>query len=87
MKPAPALEELRFVTEADVYKAGVRAAAFRRAPSGEVTFHYLPECDGAPIASTLPVPTEELTRPGGGLPRSSRGSSRKGTASACCDGR
>lgn len=68
MKPAPALEELRFVTEADVYKAGVRAAAFRRAPSGEVTFHYLPEYDGAPIASTLPVSTEELTRPGGGLP-------------------
>lgn len=68
MNDRPGLGTLRFVTRADVHKAGVLAGALDRAPSGEVTFRYLEEYDGEPVATTLPVTDEPVTRPGGGLP-------------------
>lgn len=48
------LDELRFVGEADVVKAGVRAATLRREPTG-VTFAYVDGYDGPPVATTLPL--------------------------------
>ena len=62
-----ALETLTDVRVADVYKAGRRAAQLTRTPDG-VTFRYLPDYDGAAVATTLPRPAEPLTRPGGALP-------------------
>ena len=60
-------DSLRFVTRADVYKAGVLAGILERAPSGEVTFRYRPEYTGGPVATTLPITDRPVTRPGGGL--------------------
>lgn len=42
MSTLPDLGGLRFVTRADVHKAGVLAGSLERAPSGEVTFRYRP---------------------------------------------
>lgn len=68
MTELPALETLRFVTRADVYKAGSPAARLERTPTGEVQFRYLEDYTGEPLASTLPVSTQPTIRPGGGLP-------------------
>lgn len=67
MNDLPELGTLRFVTRADVYKAGVLAGALERIPSGEVTFRYHEGYNGEPVATTLPVADEPVTRPGGGL--------------------
>jgi serine/threonine-protein kinase HipA len=64
----PELGGLRFVTRADVHKAGVLAGSLERAPSGEVTFRYRPGYAGEPVAGTLPLAEDPVTRPGGGLP-------------------
>lgn len=40
MSALPDLTTLRFVTRADVHKAGVLTGFLERAPSGEVTFRY-----------------------------------------------
>ncbi|MEO2096430.1 type II toxin-antitoxin system HipA family toxin [Brachybacterium paraconglomeratum] len=68
MSDLPELGTLRFVTRADVHKAGVLAGALDRNLSGEVTFRYREGYDGEPVATTLPVTDEPVTRPGGGLP-------------------
>jgi serine/threonine-protein kinase HipA len=61
---------LRTVAQADVYKAGRRAATLTRTPDG-VEFRYVAEwvdTDGPPVATTLPVSGEPVLRPGGALP-------------------
>lgn len=62
------LESLKRVADADVYKAGVPAGALTRDEHGLVTFRYLEDYSGDPVASTLPVGPEPVTAPGGGLP-------------------
>jgi len=64
------LEQLRTIDQADVFKAGQRAATLTRTGNG-VEFRYLAEWmdAGAPaIATTLPVTAEPVVRSGGGLP-------------------
>ncbi|AIT60690.1 type II toxin-antitoxin system HipA family toxin [Corynebacterium doosanense] len=58
----------RATDRADVYKNGRRAATLTRSDSGEVSFAYLEDFAGAPVASTLPVSAEPVQRPGGGVP-------------------
>ncbi|WP_417234861.1 HipA N-terminal domain-containing protein [Arthrobacter sp.] len=62
------LERLRFVAEADVLKAGQLAGHFRRSPSGGVSFNYLPDYNGVPVATSLPLGTGPVASAGGGLP-------------------
>jgi serine/threonine-protein kinase HipA len=64
------LTALRDVEAADVYKRGARAATLTRTTDG-VVFAYLPwwvDNSRPPIATTLPVSTTHVLRPGGGLP-------------------
>lgn len=64
------LEQLRAVEQADVYKAGRRAAALTRTANG-IEFRYLKEwvhAGGPPVATTLPVGAEPVVRSGGALP-------------------
>lgn len=64
------LEELRFIDRADVYKTGRLAATMTRTDVG-VEFRYLDEwieADGPPVATTLPVSSDPVTRPDGALP-------------------
>jgi serine/threonine-protein kinase HipA len=64
------LEQFRIVEQGDVYKAGQRAATLTRTVDG-VEFRYLDEwvqAGGAPVATTLPVQSEPVVRPGGALP-------------------
>lgn len=64
------LTALRDVGAADVYKRGERAATLTRTTDG-VVFAYLPwwvDNSRPPIATTLPVSTTDVLRPGGGLP-------------------
>jgi serine/threonine-protein kinase HipA len=64
------LEQLRAVEQADVYKAGQRAATLTRTVDG-VEFRYLSEwrdANGSPVATTLPVQPGPVLRPGGALP-------------------
>jgi serine/threonine-protein kinase HipA len=64
------LEQLRLVEQADVYKAGSRAATLTRTANG-LEFRYLTEwiaADQPPVASTLPVQPEPIVRPSGALP-------------------
>lgn len=64
------LQHIREITRADVYKAGVHAATLTRTDSG-VEFAYLPSwvADGGhPVATTLPVTTQPIVRPGGAVP-------------------
>jgi serine/threonine-protein kinase HipA len=64
------LEQLRAVEQADVDKAGQRAAVLTRTVDG-VEFRYVSEWakgNGAPVASTLPVRPEPVLRAGGALP-------------------
>ncbi|MFT4008424.1 MAG: HipA domain-containing protein [Nocardioidaceae bacterium] len=68
--PEEDLEQLRFVDQADVYKAGNRAAALIRITDG-VEFRYLDtwiDAGGAPVATTLPVGPEPVVKTGGALP-------------------
>lgn len=55
------------VAAADVYKAGQLAALLTRTADG-VVFTYAEGYDGPPVATTLPLTTEPLVRPGGALP-------------------
>jgi len=64
------LEALRLIEQADVYKAGERAATLTRTDGG-IEFRYLPEWVEAtrpPVATTLPVSREPVLRPGGAVP-------------------
>jgi len=64
------LEHLRAVESADVFKSGARAATLTRTEDG-VQFRYLPEWISAgnpPVATTLPVTSDPVLRPGGALP-------------------
>jgi serine/threonine-protein kinase HipA len=64
------LEQLRTVDEADVFKAGHRAATLTRTQNG-VEFRYLDDWIRAgrpPVATTLPVTPEPAVRSGGALP-------------------
>jgi serine/threonine-protein kinase HipA len=64
------LEQLRTVTDADVFKAGRHAATLTRTPDG-IEFRYLAdwiEAGGPAVATTLPVSAEPVVRPGGALP-------------------
>ncbi|SDB93530.1 serine/threonine-protein kinase HipA [Raineyella antarctica] len=58
--------DLRTVRHAEVYKAGRPAATLTRG-DGTVTFTYLPEYAGPPVARTLPV-GRSVTTYGGSLP-------------------
>lgn len=64
----PALEDLKRITAADVYKAGVPAGTLTRDEQGTITFRYLAGYDGDPVASTLPISQVPVTAAGGGLP-------------------
>lgn len=72
------VEELRFVTDADVYKNKVLAGNLRRTQAGEIAFEYLPEYNGPDIVHSLPRKQETLSTPGGGLPPFSQGYYQKG---------
>ncbi len=64
------LTALRDVGAADVYKQGERAATLTRTTDG-VVFAYLPwwvDNSRPCVATTLPVSTTDILRPGGGLP-------------------
>lgn len=63
-----ALEELRFVQRADVWKAGRLAGTLERGARGEVVFRYRGGYDGPPIATTLPVSTPADEATDAGLP-------------------
>ncbi len=68
--PTDDLEQLRTVEQADVFKAGARAATLTRTADG-VEFRYLAEwlsADHPPVATTLPVISEPVVRPAGALP-------------------
>ncbi|MDT4914980.1 MAG: serine/threonine-protein kinase HipA, partial [Pseudonocardiales bacterium] len=68
--PDDDLEHLRAVDQADVYKAGRRAATLTRTGAG-VEFRYLPDwVDGGrpAVATTLPVTPEPVVRPAGAVP-------------------
>ena len=64
------LTALRDVGAADIYKQGERAATLTRTTDG-VVFAYLPwwvDNSRPRVATTLPVSTTDILRPGGGLP-------------------
>jgi serine/threonine-protein kinase HipA len=64
------LPELRQVQQADVYKAGRKAATLTRTPDG-VRFEYEANWvkeSGEAIATSLPVTQKPLIRPGGSVP-------------------
>lgn len=62
------LERLRFVAEADVHKAGRLAGQLRRSASGGVSFNYLQDYNGVPVATSLPLGPASVTSTGGGVP-------------------
>lgn len=64
----PGLADLKRVTSADVYKAGTLTGSLARDERGTVTFSYVEEYSGEPVSSTLPVGSDPVTAPGGGLP-------------------
>ena len=64
------LDRLRRVEAADVLLEGRPVARLRRTPAG-VAFAYLPEhvaAGGRPVATSLPVSTDELVSPSGAVP-------------------
>jgi len=64
------LEQLRAVEQADVYKAGQRAAMLGRTNAG-IEFRYLDAWvagSGPAVATTLPVQSEPVVRPAGAVP-------------------
>jgi len=60
-------ERLTEVIAADVYTGGVLAATLTRTEQG-VAFAYVDGYDGPSVASTLPVGSRTVERPGGALP-------------------
>ena len=65
------LEHLRFVTTADVYKAGQLAGTLARTPDGGTSFEYTGEylSTGTPaVATTLPAAEAAVATPHGALP-------------------
>lgn len=66
-----ALEELRFVARADVYKAGDHAATLTRVDAG-IELRYRPEHlarpDARPVATTLPLGSDPVVGHAGALP-------------------
>lgn len=65
------LRRLKFVSSADVYKAGVLAGQLNRTARGSVVFSYLPDhlaSGGRPVATTLPLNIEPVEAPSGALP-------------------
>lgn len=67
----PDLQSLRQVDRAFVLKRGERAATLSRASTGFVEFRYLPEWVDArrpAVATTLPVSSTPVVRPGGAVP-------------------
>lgn len=66
-----ALEELRFVARADVYKAGVAAATLTKA-GGVVELRYRPgylaRADAIPLATSLPLGPDPVVGHAGALP-------------------
>lgn len=68
--PDETLEQLRDVEQADVYKAGRLAATLTRTTAG-IEFRYRPDWidrDEPSVATTLPVASEPVLRPGGAVP-------------------
>lgn len=63
-----ALQALRGVGQADVYKKGELAAALRRQADGGVAFQYLAGYAGPAIATSLPLGARAVATTGGGLP-------------------
>lgn len=63
-----ALEALRSVGQAEVYKKGEPAALLRRQGDGRVIFEYLNSYEGPAVATSLPVNGGAVATPGGGLP-------------------
>ena len=64
------LRQLRLVTDADVYKAGVLAGVLHRLPD-RTEFRYLPEyfdAGGLPVAWSLPMRAEAFTAPAAAVP-------------------
>lgn len=64
------LQQLRQVDRAEVYKKGVVAATLTRTDDG-LSFAYLPEWverQRERVATSLPVRTGPIVRPGGALP-------------------
>lgn len=57
------LTKLKHVNTASVYKAGVLAGTITRSRSGELSFSYLPDYGGVPIASGLPLLPSTGDRP------------------------
>ena len=67
----PALEELKTLHSAAVYKQGALAAHLTRNSHGGVDFAYTPEwvaSGRAPVATTLPVTAERVVTAAGALP-------------------
>ena len=61
------LDRLRFVEEAVVRKAGVRAGTLRRDRHG-IVFEYDADYGGPPVATTLPLSASPLRTPAGAVP-------------------
>lgn len=64
----PALDRLRAIDIADVFKGEDLAGSLRRAEDGTVAFTYREGYSGPAVASTLPVATAPVISPGGGVP-------------------
>lgn len=65
------VHDLRFVTDADVYKAGEFAATLHRDENGAITFIYDQDYvarGGAPVSLSLPVGAPPMKTTRGGLP-------------------
>lgn len=65
---AAQLRQLRAVEQAQVHKKGLSAASLRRLRDGSVEFAYLPDYEGPPLASSLPVGAPPVVTSNGGLP-------------------
>jgi serine/threonine-protein kinase HipA len=69
-EPDAELQQLRTVERADVWKAGRPAATLTRTADG-IEFRYRPDWTGdrsPAVATTLPLGSEPVLRPGGALP-------------------
>lgn len=62
------LQDLRYVRQADVYKASALVGSLDGESDGSLAFRYIDDYDSAPVASTLPVEKRKFHGPGGGLP-------------------
>jgi serine/threonine-protein kinase HipA len=65
------LRRLKFVRNADVYKAGLLAGHLNRTARGSVVFSYVPDylaSGGRPVSTTLPLTADPVEAPSGALP-------------------